>query len=161
MDTREKQNLLTMIIIVATLAIVLIIGLIIYPSIKENNQATFIESQTTKDTTQNITSSSKTTETTDTTQQTNTQPTVTSETKVTEETNNSIGKEEMNKIDDIQTKEEKAIELARKEWGKDDTSVTYNVEQKEENIYYIAVRENDQVKKWYEVDTEKWTIAEY
>ena len=58
-------------------------------------------------------------------------------------------------------KEEKAIELAKKEWGENDSNVTYNVEQKEGNVYYIAVRLNDQVQKWYEVNTEKWTIQEY
>ena len=49
----------------------------------------------------------------------------------------------------------------KKEWGENDSNVTYNVEQKEGNVYYIAVRLNDQVQKWYEVNTEKWTIQEY
>ena len=37
METREKQNLLTMIIIVAFLAIALIVGFIIYPEIIEQS----------------------------------------------------------------------------------------------------------------------------
>ena len=38
METREKQNLLTMIIIVAFLAIALIVGFIIYKEIIEKNK---------------------------------------------------------------------------------------------------------------------------
>ena len=62
---------------------------------------------------------------------------------------------------DVKKVQHTAIELAKKEWGENDSNVTYNVEQKEGNVYYIAVRLNDQVQKWYEVNTEKWTIQEY
>ena len=48
METREKQNLLTMIIIVAFLAITLIVGFIIYPEIIENNKSNSLNSQSTK-----------------------------------------------------------------------------------------------------------------
>ena len=50
METREKQNLLTMIIIVAFLAIALIVGFIIYPEIIENNKSNSLNSQSTKQT---------------------------------------------------------------------------------------------------------------
>ena len=144
METREKQNLLTMIIIVAFLAIALIVGFIIYPEIRENNKSNSLNSQSTKQT-----------ENTNSTQTTS-----------TASTNGYVGEDEK-EIDanqtnsTSQTKEEKAIELAKKEWGENDSNVTYNVEQKEGNVYYIAVRLNDQVQKWYEVNTEKWTIQEY
>lgn len=154
METREKQNLLTMIIIVAFLAIVLIVGFIIYPEIKETKK---IEAKNTQST------SIKNTESTKKTEETKTSST---EIKNTEETSGYVGKEEKEdntdeKESEPQTKEEKAIELAKKEWGENDTNVTYNVEQKEGNIYYVAVRANDQVQKWYEIDTGKWTIREY
>ena len=146
METREKQNLLTMIIIVAFLAITLIVGFIIYPEIIENNKSNSLNSQSTKQT--------ENTETTKT------------ESTSTASTNGYVGEEEKESdasqtTSTSQTKEEKAIELAKKEWGENDSNVTYNVEQKEGNVYYIAVRLNDQVQKWYEVNTEKWTIQEY
>ena len=157
METREKQNLLTMIIIVAFLAIALIVGFIIYPEIRENNKSNSLNSQSTKQT--------ENTNSTQTTSTTNTETTNTESTN-TASTNGYVGEEEK-EIDasqtnsTSQTKEEKAIELAKKEWGENDSNVTYNVEQKEGNVYYIAVRLNDQVQKWYEVNTEKWTIQEY
>ena len=161
METREKQNLLTMIIIVAFLAIALIVGFIIYPEIIENNKSNSLNSQSTKQTENtNITTNS-----TQTTSTTNTETTKTESTS-TASTNGYVGEEEKESdasqtTSTSQTKEEKAIELAKKEWGENDKNVTYNVEQKEENIYYVAVRLNDQVQKWYEIDTEKWTIKEY
>lgn len=159
METREKQNLLTMIIIVAFLAIALIVGFIIYPEIRENNKSNSLNSQSTKQTENTNTNSTQTTSATNT-ETTNTESTSTAS------TNGYVGEEEK-EIDasqtnsTSQTKEEKAIELAKKEWGENDSNVTYNVEQKEGNVYYIAVRLNDQVQKWYEVNTEKWTIQEY
>lgn len=159
METREKQNLLTMIIIVAVLAIALIVGFIIYPEIKENNKTNNTQnSQSTKKSESTNTTSTNTSSTTETT-------TNTSSTNATSSTSTEyVGKEEENdgKAENTSlTKEERAIELAKKEWGENDTNVTYNVEQKEDNTYYVAVRINDQVQKWYEVDTEKWTIQEY
>lgn len=166
METREKQNLLTMIIIVAVLAIALIVGFIIYPEIRENNKSNSLNSQSTKQTENtNITTNSTQTTSTTNTETTNTESTNTESTN-TASTNGYVGEEEK-EIDasqtnsTSQTKEEKAIELAKKEWGENDSNVTYNVEQKEGNVYYIAVRLNDQVQKWYEVNTEKWTIQEY
>lgn len=161
METREKQNLLTMIIIVAFLAIALIVGFIIYPEIIENNKSNSLNSQSTKQTENtNITTNS-----TQTTSTTNTETTKTESTS-TASTNGYVGEEEKESdasqtTSTSQTKEEKAIELAKKEWGENDSNVIYNVEQKEGNVYYIAVRLNDQVQKWYEVNTEKWTIQEY
>lgn len=161
METREKQNLLTMIIIVAFLAIALIVGFIIYPEIIENNKSNSLNSQSTKQTENtNITTNSTQTTGTTNTETTNTESTSTAS------TNGYVGEEEKESdasqtTSTSQTKEEKAIELAKKEWGENDSNVTYNVEQKEGNVYYIAVRLNDQVQKWYEVNTEKWTIQEY
>ena len=68
METREKQNLLTMIIIVAFLAIALIVGFIIYPEIIENNKSNSLNSQSTKQTentniTTNLTQTTSTTNT--------------------------------------------------------------------------------------------------
>ena len=157
METREKQNLLTMIIIVAILAIALIVGFIIYPEIVKGEKTSTQNSQSTKITENTSTNSTQASSTT------NTETTKTESTN-TSSTNGYIGEEEKNNGETESTsltKEEKAIELAKKEWGENDKNVTYNVEQKEDNIYYVAVRKNDQVQKWYEVDTEKWTIQEY
>ncbi len=164
METREKQNLLTMIIIVAFLAIALIVGFIIYPEIKENNKKNIQNSHSITKTESTNTISTKTSSITQNITNANTETTETTKTTKTDSTNGYIGREEMDneKTESIaQTKEERAIDLARKEWGENDKNVTYNVEQKEENIYYVAVRLNDQVQKWYEIDTEKWTIKEY
>lgn len=164
METREKQNLLTMIIIVAFLAIALIVGFIIYPEIKENNKKNIQNSHSITKTESTNIISTKTSSITQNITNANTETTETTKTTKTDSTNGYIGREEMDneKTESIaQTKEERAIDLARKEWGENDKNVTYNVEQKEENIYYVAVRLNDQVQKWYEIDTEKWTIKEY
>ena len=66
METREKQNLLTMIIIVAFLAIALIVGFIIYPEIIENNKSNSLNSQSTKQT-ENTNITTNSTQTTSTT----------------------------------------------------------------------------------------------
>ena len=52
------------------------------------------------------------------------------------------------------------IELAKKEWG-EDNSVTFNIEEKDGDKYYVAVKKDATTIKWYEVDTDKWTISEY
>ena len=66
METREKQNLLTMIIIVAFLAIAVIVGFIIYPEIIENNKSNSLNSQSTKQT-ENTNITTNSTQTTGTT----------------------------------------------------------------------------------------------
>lgn len=68
--------------------------------------------------------------------------------------------EQENVASQAQSKDEKAIELAKKEWG-EDNSVTFNIEEKDGNKYYVAVKKDATAIKWYEVDTDKWTISEY
>ena len=68
--------------------------------------------------------------------------------------------EQENVASQTQSKDEKAIELAKKEWG-DDDSVTFNIEEKDGDKYYVAVKKDATAIKWYEVDTDKWTVSEY
>ena len=68
--------------------------------------------------------------------------------------------EQENVASQAQSKDEKAIELAKKEWG-EDNSVTFNIEEKDGDKYYVAVKKDATSIKWYEVDTDKWTISEY
>ena len=68
--------------------------------------------------------------------------------------------EQENVVSQAQSKDEKAIELAKEEWGEDD-SVTFNIEEKDGDKYYVAVKKDATAIKWYEVDTDKWTISEY
>ena len=36
-----------------------------------------------------------------------------------------------------------------------------NIEEKDGDKYYVAVKKDATAIKWYEVDTDKWTISEY
>ena len=158
METREKQNLLTMIIIVAFLAIALIVGFIIYPEIIENNKSNSLNSQSTKQTENTNT----TTNSTQTTSTTNTETTKTESTS-TASTNGYVGEEEKESNEQpviTQSNDEKAIDLAKKEWGEDNT-VEFSVEEKKGSKYYVAVKREATVISWYEVDTETWKISEY
>ena len=165
METREKQRLLTLIIIVSLLAIASIIGFIIVPEIKEqNNRENVTENQDNKsnntgedvskaDDTNNDNKDAKDESDTNTSDNENTN------------NNDSVGKEEQNgettSSNNSQTKEEKAVELAKNKWGKNDETVSFNIEQKDGKLYYVAVRKDTQVMQWYEVNTETWEIKEY
>ena len=148
---------LTLIIIVSLLAIASIIGFIIVPEIKEqNNSENVAENQDNKsnNTGENV---SKKDDTSDNKDEKDEPDTNTSDNENTNN-NDSVGKEEQNSettsSNNSQTKEEKAVELAKNKWGKNDETVSFNIEQKDGKLYYVAVRKDTQVMQWYEVNTE-------
>ena len=158
MDKQEKQNISTVVIVIAVVALVMVIGFGLYPSLTNKEEET-ITPTTSENSDEEDTNAN-------TNQQENQEDNVNIEETVTpeDEENNYVGQEEQEsngEADVVKTKDEKAIELAKKEWGENDTSVTYSIEQKDGNIYYIAVKSNATVEQWYEVDTENWTIKEY
>ena len=140
----KKQKILTVVIIMATIALIGVIAFAIYDTKSSEEQKIVPEVEEKKDNTTN---------------------TVQPEEPIKEEKPNNeyVGQEENDSKEEEnkeKTKEEKAIELAQKTWGEDD-SVTFNIEEKKENIYYIAVKSNATVISWYEVNTETWTISEF
>lgn len=151
MDIKEKQKILTGIIVIAFVLLALVIGYVVYDEINSNKQETNtieIENQTSNDNT--ISNEEK-------------EENIVEEEVVVQESNDDyIGEEEIESSEDTEkTTDEKALELAKKTWGEDDTSVTFSIEEKIGNIYHIAVKSNAYVATWYEVNTETWEISEY
>ena len=147
MKRKKEQNILTVIIILAILALVILIGSIIYEEKMEAN----------KEAVESIDTSSI-----ETTKENVEQNEIEEDIKE-QEKEEYVGEEEqeIQKEDaTIQNNDEKAIDLAKKEWGEDDT-VTFNVEEKNGTKYYVAVKQDATVIAWYEVDTENWKISEY
>lgn len=152
MEKQKKQNILTIIIVIAAIALVLIVGEEIYSQKVKGNKKNQISEPETENT-----SNTNTIET-------EKQETKPSNTTVEVPKNDYVGEEEKEseqEEDTTKTTEEKAIELAKKTWGETDTSVTYSIEQKEGNKYYVAVKKDATVQMWYEIDTETWEIKEY
>ena len=147
MKKKKEQNILTLIIVLAIIALAIIIGSIIYEEqIGENKEA--VESIA-------IPAIEEKQETIE--------PVESENIIKEEETEEYVGEEEQEtqKEETIpQNKDEKAIDLVKKEWGEDDT-VTFNVEKKNGSKYYVAVKKDATVISWYEVDTENWEINEY
>ena len=147
MKKKKEQNILTLIIVLAIIALAIIIGSIIYEEqIEENKEA--VESIA-------IPAIEEKQETIE--------PVESENIIQEEETEEYVGEEEQEtqKEETIpQNKDEKAIDLVKKEWGEDDT-VTFNVEKKNGSKYYVAVKKDATVISWYEVDTENWEINEY
>lgn len=156
MEKQKKQNLLTMVIILLVIALIMMIGSIVYeekinmekqpaqnPEIvhpKEDNENKQEQIAQPDETQQN---------------EEDEQP------DETEKEPEFIGEEENNTNEDAsQSKDEKAINLVKKEYGNDDT-VTYSIEQKNGTKYYVAVKGSDTETIWYEVDTETWEVSEY
>ena len=147
MKKKKEQNILTLIIVLAIIALAVIIGSIIYEEqIGENKEA--VESIA-------IPAIEEKQETIE--------PVESENIIKEEETEEYVGEEEQETQKEettTQNKDEKAIDLVKKEWGEDDT-VTFNVEEKNGSKYYVAVKKDATVISWYEVDTENWEINEY
>lgn len=161
METREKQRILTMIIMVSVLAIAVIIGFIIVPEINEQISLTSNEKEINKDKDNNVDREEKEDNSVNKDEK-DSENNVGKEEKDSED--NYVGKEEKNSEDTVnasKTNDERAIELAKNKWGETDETVLFNIEQKDGSLYYVAVRKDTQVMKWYEVNTELWTIEEY
>ena len=147
MKKKKEQNILTLIIVLAIIALAIIIGSIIYEEqIGENKEA--VESIA-------IPAIEEKQETIE--------PVESENIIQEEETEEYVGEEEQETQKEettTQNKDEKAIDLVKKEWGEDDT-VTFNIEEKNGSKYYVAVKKDATVISWYEVDTENWEINEY
>ena len=149
MKKKKEQNILTLIIILATIALIIIIGSIVYDEkIKENKEA--VESITAP-----IIENKN-----DNVIQNESEETITKNETEKEEYVGEEEQETQKEETTTQSNDEKAIDLAKKEWGEDDT-VTFNVEEKKGTKYYVAVKQEATVIAWYEVDTENWKISEY
>ena len=170
MKKQKKQSLLTAIIIILALALIVMVGSIIYeekinmsknqtqntvtPTVKEENiddeEQLPIEDDNT-DSEEIVEDEIK-------------EPGEEQQEEATEGTEDSeqyVGEEENDKKEDsTQSKEEQAIDAVKKQWGEDD-SVTFSVERKKDTKYYVAVKSSNSETTWYEVDIETWEVEEY
>ena len=167
MKKQKKQSLLTAIIIILALALIVMVGSIIYeekinmsknqtqntviPTVKEENiddeEQLPVEDDNT-DSEEIVENEIKDSEEEE------------QEEKV-EDSEQYVGEEENDKKEDsTQSKEEQAIDAVKKQWGEDD-SVTFSVERKKDTKYYVAVKSSNSETTWYEVDIETWEVEEY
>ena len=167
MKKQKKQSLLTAIIIILALALIVMVGSIIYeekinmsknqtqntviPTVKEENiddeEQLPVEDDNT-DSEEIVEDEIKDSEEDE------------QEEKV-EDSEQYVGEEENDKKEDsTQSKEEQAIDAVKKQWGEDD-SVTFSVERKKDTKYYVAVKSSNSETTWYEVDIETWEVEEY
>ena len=167
MKKQKKQNLLTAIIIILVIALVLMIGSIVYEEvinmskqpIQDTNSPVIDENVDEEDEQQeNQTVVDDETENED-------------ENESEENENTSIepdnkkeffGEEEGKKYKEPEnTTDEKVVDLVKKEWG-NDTSVTFTIEKKNGSKYRVAVRDSSTtVLAWYEVNIDTWEVNEY
>ena len=167
MKKQKKQSLLTAIIIILALALIVMVGSIIYeekinmsknqtqntviPTVKEENiddeEQLPVEDDNT-DSEEIVEDEIKDSEEEE------------QEEKV-EDSEQYVGEEENDKKEDLtQSKEEQAINAVKKQWG-EDRSVTFSVERKKDTKYYVAVKSSNSETTWYEVDIETWEVEEY
>lgn len=153
MKRKTEQKILTIIIVLALVALAVLVSSIVYEEeIRKNKNA--VES-TTMPTIEN-----KDTNVEETPEKEENLPQKQESTKEEYVGEEEKEAEQENVASQAQSKDEKAIELAKKEWG-EDNSVTFNIEEKDGDKYYVAVKKDATTIKWYEVDTDKWTISEY
>ena len=152
MKKKTEQKILTMIIVLALITLAVLVSSIVYEEeMRKNKQA--VESTATPIIKNKDINMEETPEKEDVPQEQE----AAKEEYVGEEEKEA---EQENVASQAQSKDEKAVELAKKEWG-EDNSVTFNIEEKDGNKYYVAVKKDATAIKWYEVDTDKWTISEY
>ena len=153
MKKKTEQKILTIIIVLALVALAVLVSSIVYEEeIRKNKNA--VES-TTMPTIEN-----KNTNVEETPEKEENLPQKQESTKEEYVGEEEKEAEQENVASQAQSKDKKAIELAKKEWG-EDNSVTFNIEEKDGDKYYVAVKKDATSIKWYEVDTDKWTISEY
>lgn len=157
MKEQKKQNLLTAIIIVLVIALIMMIGSIVYEEkinmSKQPIKDTSVPVQNEEDK-DNIEDNEELPVEDEKTEDMTEEPEEQPDEYVGEEENNS-------QKETSQSNDEKAIDLVKEEWGNDDT-VTFNIEKKDGTKYRIAVRNSSTtVLQWYEVDTETWQVSEY
>ena len=147
----EKQNILTIIIVLLTLVLFVMIGSIVYEekiNLSKQQSENLIESDKQNEAENNISKDDSEIEQVEEDEETQ------------QDDEQYLGEEEKNEGDSTQSNDEKAIEAVKKEWGNDD-SVTFSIEQKNGTKYYVAVKSENEPTVWYEVDTENWEVSEY
>ena len=147
----EKQNILTIIIVLLTLVLFVMIGSIVYEekiNLSKQQSENLIESDKQNEVENNISKDDSEIEQVEEDEETQ------------QDDEQYLGEEEKNEGDSTQSNDEKAIEAVKKEWGNDD-SVTFSIEQKNGTKYYVAVKSENEPTVWYEVDTETWEVNEY
>lgn len=147
----EKQNILTIIIVLLTLVLFIMIGSIVYEekiNLSKQQSENLIESDKQNEAENNISKDDSEIEQVEEDEETQ------------QDDEQYLGEEEKNEGDSTQSNDEKAIEAVKKEWGNDD-SVTFSIEQKNGTKYYVAVKSENEPTVWYEVDTETWEVNEY
>lgn len=161
MKKQKKQNLLTAIIIILVLALIMLVGSIVYEEMIN------IKKQPAKDTSILQEQEQEEIENQEEIEEIDQEPPsieIDNEetTNKDEEQEEYVGEEEQNpeEEDSTQNIDEKAIQLAKKEWGNDDT-VIFSIVDKKDSKYRISVTKEATVLKWYEVDTKTWEISEY
>ena len=146
---KKTQNILTVIIIIAVMALIGIIVWITYNQIINSQKE---ERNTTKTNEINTIGNTIVEETKQET-----------ENNAIESNDDYIGLEEEESAKEENTEkttDERAIELAKETWGEDD-SVKFSIERKDGNLYYVAVRSNATTISWYQINTDTWEISEY
>lgn len=157
MKKQKKQTILNLIITILVIALILMIGSIVYEEIINVNKQ-----QLTQNTSTPVI---KDVEIDDLDEIENEKDIVEEEKEeipVEDSKEEFIGEEE-NKTEEKpeKTTDEKVIDLVKKEWGQDD-SVIFSIEKKNGTKYRVAVRNSSTtVLQWYEVNTETWEVSEY
>ena len=149
MDTRKKQNILTVVIVIALIGIAVILTSMFYDEkMKAEKTSSTISNEVTPPQEE---------------KGTNTVKEPVEEVKENPEENTYVGEEEKESEQEEEPKQsndEKAIELAKKEWG-NDPDATFSIDEKKGSKYYVAVKKDGNTVEWYEVDTENWKISVY
>ena len=170
MKKQKKQSLLTAIIIILVLALIVMVGTIIYEEkinmSKNQTQNTVIPTVKEEkiDDEEQLPIEDDNTDSEEIVEDEIKEPGEEQQEEATEGTEDSeqyVGEEENDKKEDsTQSKEEQAINAVKKQWGEDD-SVTFSVERKKDTKYYVAVKSSNSETTWYEVDIETWEVEEY
>lgn len=159
MKKQKKQSFLTAIIFILVIALVMLVGSIIYEEIiNMKKQPAQNVSGTLTDNKYENKEENKAEDNIENKDEENED--MNNQEELKQEENEDVRQEETNTEDTSKNKEDRAISLAKQEWGEDD-SVTFSVEKKKDSTYYVAVKSGGVVLTWYEVDTETWEISEY
>ena len=170
MKKQKKQSLLNATIVILVIALVMMVGSIIYEEkinmskqpIQNTNAPTVNEQENSE--TENEYENTDDDKTIIEEIDTNTDTEINEEELPVEENKNEVyvGEEEniTSKEPEMAT-DEKVVDLVKNEWGKDE-SVTFSIEKKNGKKYRVAVRNSSTtVLAWYEVNIETWEVSEY
>ena len=163
MREQKKQNVLTAIIVILVIALVMMVGSIIYEE-KINMSRQPIQNVNTPD----INDDEEEIKVEEDDEVTSGEEEAEGEEIETETETEEIPKEEEYVGEEESTTEEpeisidqKVMDLVKKEWGQDNSAI-FSIEKKNGTKYRVAVRDSSTtVLAWYEVDIENWEVSEY